>query len=159
MKKKKELSVRGKQDASKNGSRQEAMKCESLDGTIAAVVNCIDESEDVVARLFDCQDNMRMSLRLCSIEVFNSIIDSPYVDRICNDISEARRQMEQGQMTAEAFEELKKKKKAALPTFVFNGHSTTGRRKTEDMQPSGLGMLDIDHMVGDPKEVYEDRIG
>lgn len=158
MKKKKELSVRGKQDASKNGSRQEAMKCESLDGTIAAVVNCIDESEDVVARLFDCQDNMRMSLRLCSIEVFNSIIDSPYVDRICNDISEARRQMEQGQMTAEAFEELKKKKKAALPTFVFNGHSTTGRRKTEDMQPSGLGMLDIDHMVGDPKEVYEDRI-
>lgn len=61
-------------------------------------------------------------------------------------------------MTAEAFEELKKKKKAALPTFVFNGHSTTGRRKTEDMQPSGLGMLDIDHMVGDPKEVYEDRI-
>ncbi len=134
------------------------MKCESLDGTIAAVVNSLAENEDVITRLFDCQDNMRMSLRLCSKEVFDSIVDSRYVDKLCNDISEARRQMKQGQMTAEAFEELKKEKKAALPAFVFNGHSTTGRRKTEDMQPSGLGMLDMDHMIGDPKEVYEDKI-
>ena len=115
-------------------------------------------SGKVYDRLFDCQRTVKSPSGLCTNEVFDSFLDSPDVAKICNDISEARQKMAQGLMSPEEYEKLKREKKNHLPAFVFGGHSKTGKRKNEDMLPSGLALLDIDHMACDPQELYEDKI-
>ena len=113
---------------------------------------------NAATRLFDCQSNVNAPTRLCTQEEFDAMIDSPEVERLCADIARARGQMERGLMPPAQFEKLKSEKKKALPAFVFGGHSSTGTRKTADIQPSGLATLDIDHIEGDTKEVYDDKI-
>ncbi len=113
---------------------------------------------NAATRLFDCQSNVNAPTRLCTQEEFDAMIDSPEVERLCSDIARAREQMERGLMPPAQYEKLKAEKKKALPAFVFGGHSSTGARKTADMRPSGLATLDIDHIEGNPKEVYDDKI-
>ena len=44
--------------------------------------------------------------------------------------------------------------KRRLPIVTWQAHTTTGRRQNGDMEPSGLFMLDIDHMEENPKEFF-----
>ena len=110
-------------------------------------------------RLFDCQNTVYVPTRLCTEIEFDSILDNPYVAKINDDVFELTRRMRAGEITSEQYEEEKKILKLKLPAFVFVGHSTTGKRNNEDTLPSGLAMLDLDHMVhGTPEELYEDKI-
>ncbi len=132
----------------------------ALAGIDATVLDSCGADEGRVPRLFDkTYSVMSSNSQLCTKKDFDNFLDSPYVEFVCKVIYEAGRRMEQGLITDKDFEDFKKDLKVGeLPAFVFNGHSTTGKRKTSVMQPSGLGMLDTDHMIGDPKAVYEDKI-
>lgn len=44
--------------------------------------------------------------------------------------------------------------KRRLPIVTWQAHTTTGHRQNGDMEPSGLFMLDIDHMEENPKEFF-----
>lgn len=110
-------------------------------------------------RLFDCQGRVNLqTTRLCDRQAFDAIIDSASVAALCSAIVAARQQMEQGEMNAKDYDALKNAKKRALPSFIFGGHSATGKRKNEDMQSSGLALMDIDHMYGSPQELYKGMI-
>jgi hypothetical protein len=134
----------------------------STEATATVTDSCCGAAGDVektFLRLFDCQDTVYVPTRLCTEKEFDSILDNPYVAKINDDVFELTRRMQAGEITSEQYEEEKKILKLKLPAFVFVGHSTTGKRNNEDTLPSGLAMLDLDHMVhGTPEELYEDKI-
>lgn len=120
-------------------------------------------------RLFDCQNLVTDSTRLCDEKAFHEIIDSPYVVKACAVIADAHEQMKQGMRQDDItederaamkarFEKLKAEKKKLLPAFVFGGHSPSGKRKADCMEPSGLATMDIDHMECAPIDIYNDKI-
>lgn len=122
-----------------------------------------------IARLFDCQNLVTDSTRLCDEKAFHEIIDSPYVVKACAVIADAHEQMKQGMRQDDIteaeraamkarFEKLKAEKKKLLPAFVFGGHSPSGKRKADCMEPSGLATMDIDHMECAPIDIYNDKI-
>lgn len=45
--------------------------------------------------------------------------------------------------------------KRKLPAIDFMGYSTDGKRKSASMMPTGLIMIDIDHMEKDPRECWD----
>ncbi len=141
-------------------ANQSAKDAEALADTDATVSDHCGADEGKVPRLFDKTPSVTSpKSQLCTKQDFDNFLDDPYVEFVCNVISEARRRKDQGLIKDKYFEGFKKDLKVGeLPAFVFNGHSTTGRRLTKNMHPSGLAMLDIDHMDADPKEVYDERI-
>ena len=48
--------------------------------------------------------------------------------------------------------------KRLLPIVTWQAFSTTGRRRNNDMEPSGLFMLDIDHMEENPRKFFTEKI-
>ncbi len=122
--------------------------------------------EKLVRRLFDCQDKATLTLRECTEKEFYAIIDSLSVETTCAEIIEIEQQMKEQESTPKEYGEallmgLKGRKtrlKKQLPAFIFGGHSATGKRKNEDMEASGLSMLDIDHMECSPQELYDSMI-
>ncbi len=122
--------------------------------------------EELVRRLFDCQDKATLTLRECTEKEFYAIIDSLSVETTCAEIIRIEQQMKEQELTPKENGEallmgLKGRKtrlKKQLPAFIFGGHSATGKRKNEDMEASGLSMLDIDHMECSPKELYDSMI-
>lgn len=57
----------------------------------------------------------------------------------------------------QAFQNGNKDAKLNLPAICWMGKSVTGKRIASDMQPTGLVMLDIDH-VENPREVFDNKI-
>ena len=89
-------------------------------------------------------------VRVCTPELFNQVVDSPRVARVCAEIADAREAYLRGDMTKEEFETLKSETKKRLPILTPHATFTNGRRVNADAVPSGLSMFDIDH-IPDPR--------
>ena len=86
--------------------------------------------------------------QLCTPAIWNSIIDSLEVKRICDRIAALDPQ-------AEDYNDRKQKLKRRLPVIIPHAASfKNGRRVSADGIPSGLAMLDVDH-VENPKEWFD----
>ena len=75
---------------------------------------------------------------------------STIVGQTCAEIADCHEQMLRGEMSRENFETKKSELKRRLPAFCFHAHFKNGRRLNADAVPSGLSILDIDH-IGRPK--------
>ena len=85
--------------------------------------------------------------KLCTISIWNSLIDSPEVKNICNRIAALDPQ-------AEDYNDRKQALKKRLPIIIPHAASfKNGKRASADALPSGLAMLDVDH-VDNPQEWF-----
>jgi len=86
--------------------------------------------------------------KLCTPEIWNSLIDSPEVTKICSRIAELDSQ-------AENYNDRKQALKKRLPIIIPHASLfANGKRVSADATPSGLAMLDVDH-VDNPREWFE----
>ena len=82
-------------------------------------------------------------------EIWDGLIDSPEVTNICRRIAAL-------DPNAEGFNDRKQALKRRLPILIPHAQSfKNGKRVSADAIPSGLAMLDVDH-VEDPREWYAD---
>lgn len=80
--------------------------------------------------------------------IWNSLIDSPEVKNICDRIAEL-------DPNAEDYNDRKQALKRRLPVIIPHAASfANGKRISADATPSGLAMLDVDH-VDNPREWFE----
>ena len=81
-------------------------------------------------------------------EIWDQLIDSPEVTNICNRIAAL-------DPTAEDYNDRKQALKKRLPIIIPHAQSfKNGKRISADAVPSGLAMLDVDH-VEDPRSWFE----
>ena len=86
--------------------------------------------------------------KLCTKEIWDQLIDSPEVTNICNRIAAL-------DPTAEDYNDRKQALKKRLPIIIPHAQSfKNGKRISADAVPSGLAMLDVDH-VEDPRSWFE----
>lgn len=82
----------------------------------------------------------------CTPEIWDQLIDSPEVKNICNRIAAL-------DPTAEDYNDRKQALKRRLPIIIPHAASfANGKRISADAIPSGLAMLDVDH-VDNPREI------
>lgn len=82
---------------------------------------------------------------LCTAEKFWSVADERYIKEYCEDIAQEENADKRGDL------------KKQLPIITWQAYFE-GKRVAKEAQPSGLFMLDIDHMEGDPYEFYKSKI-
>ena len=83
----------------------------------------------------------------CTPEIWDNLIDSPEVSNICRRIAAL-------DPTAEDYNDRKQALKRRLPIIIPHAASfKNGKRVSADAIPSGLAMLDVDH-VENPKEWF-----
>ena len=87
--------------------------------------------------LFDIQRNLRSAVEPCTPDLFWSLVRSPQVTQTIIDIQQL--------MDAGKTEEAKALKKG-LPAVCWQAHYTDGKRHNASAVPSGLYILDIDHI-------------
>ncbi len=86
--------------------------------------------------------------KLCTKEIWNQLIDSSEVKNICDRIAALNPQ-------AEDYNDRKQALKKRLPVIIPHAASfKNGKRISADAVPSGLAMLDVDH-VENPQEWFE----
>ena len=84
----------------------------------------------------------------CTPEIWDNLIDSPEVSNICRRIAAL-------DPTAEDYNDHKQALKRRLPIIIPHAASfKNGKRVSADAVPSGLAMLDVDH-VENPKEWFD----
>lgn len=84
----------------------------------------------------------------CTPEIWDNLIDSPEVSNICRRIAAL-------DPTAEDYNDHKQALKRRLPIIIPHAASfKNGKRVSADAIPSGLAMLDVDH-VDNPKEWFD----
>ena len=89
--------------------------------------------------------------QLCTKEKWGELIDSPEVKKICDRIAAL-------DPTAEDYNDRKQALKRRLPIIIPHASSfKNGKRVSTDAIPSGLAMLDVDH-VEKPREWWNSRI-
>ena len=104
--------------------------------------------------MFSLAKNVRSQhLTDATPEEFWALVDDKETGRTCAEIADALELLRRGGLQREEFDRKKSELKLHLPVAMFQGHSTTGRRLNSDMEPSGLALLDIDH-VNFPEQVY-----
>ena len=109
--------------------------------------------------MFDYIQNIRANHTLpCTPEIFRSALQAPIVGRICAEIADCHEQMLRGEMSREDFETKKSELKRRLPAFCFHAHFKNGRRLNNEAVPSGLSILDIDHIKGSPEVFFNEKI-
>ena len=87
----------------------------------------------------------------CTRETFEGMLGSPAVKAVCERIGSLDPQ-------AEGYADEKNRLKRQLPIIIPHARSFKGtKRKSEDAEPSGLVMLDVDH-VADPQSVYTQQV-
>lgn len=92
-------------------------------------------------------------------ELWSGLTGKSLVSVKCQEISEAINQRRQGRMTAEAFDRLKADCKGWLPGLFPHASSfRDGCGKQDNATPSGLYMLDLDHMTEGPREFFEKNV-
>lgn len=85
--------------------------------------------------------------KLCTKEIWNGLIDSSLVINICAQIAAL-------DPASEDYNERKQALKKRLPIIIPHAASfKNGKRASVDAIPSGLAMLDVDH-VDNPREAY-----
>ena len=89
--------------------------------------------------------------KLCTPEIWDRLIDSPEVKSICDQIAAL-------DTSAEDYNERKQALKKRLPIIIPHAsYFANGKRVSADAQPSGLAMLDVDH-VDNPREWFEKNV-
>ena len=87
----------------------------------------------------------------CTEDIWNEIIDRPAVKNICDQIAAL-------DPTAEDYNDRKQALKRRLPIIIPHAASfKNGKRVSADAVPSGLAMLDVDH-VDNPREWWNNII-
>jgi len=101
--------------------------------------------------MFDYIQNIRSHHTVpCTTVILHTVMRSTIVGQTCAEIADCHEQMLRGEMSRENFETKKSELKRRLPAFCFHAHFKNGRRLNADAVPSGLSILDIDH-IGRPK--------
>ena len=101
--------------------------------------------------------NSFSSVERCTLETMYAHMDNPETAQICADIAAALEQVKRGEMTREAFDKFKLKKKKQLPVLTPHATYKDGVRKNKEAIPSGLSMYDIDH-IDDPKGYFNTMV-
>ena len=94
---------------------------------------------------FDFFRNVRSAGVICTRTLFEGAVQAPALRKLLQ------------QIAAEKDDERRAELKKRLPVVTWQAHFPSGRRKNADAQPSGLFMVDIDH-VDDPRRLYEERV-
>ena len=101
--------------------------------------------------MFDYIQNIRSHHTVpCTTVILHTVMRSTIVGQTCAEIADCHEQMLRGEMSRENFETKKSELKRRLPAFCFHAHFKNGRRLNADAVPSGLSILNIDH-IGRPK--------
>ena len=102
--------------------------------------------------MFDYIQNIRSHHTVpCTAEILHTVMRSTVVGQTCAEIADCHEQMLRGEMSREDFENKKSELKRRLPAFCFHAHFKNGRRLNAEAVPSGLSILDIDHIKGSPE--------
>ena len=96
-------------------------------------------------------------VRPCTPELFWKTVRSKRVASVCATISDLREQCLRGELAKEEFEQQKRQLKQQLPIFTFHATFPAGRRCNEGAVPSGLSMIDIDHLPN-PRGYYDEHV-
>lgn len=94
----------------------------------------------------------------CSPEDFSRILDDSATASVCEEIIKERARCARGEITAEEFEHLKSELKRRLPVFCFHATFRDGHRSNGSAVPSGLSILDLDHLEQAPREFYFQQV-
>ncbi len=99
--------------------------------------------------MFQYQDKVNAGVpQVCTPEIWDQLIDSPAVKSICDQIAAL-------DPTAEDYNDRKQALKRRLPIIIPHAASfRNGKRISADAIPSGLAMLDVDH-VSNPRDWFE----
>ena len=93
----------------------------------------------------------------CTTEFLHTVMRSTIVGQTCAEIADCHEQMLRGEMSREDFETKKTELKKRLPAFCFHAHFKNGRRLNAEAEPSGLSILDIDH-IPSPEVFFNEKI-
>ena len=98
--------------------------------------------------MFCYQDKVNAGVpQICTPEICDKLIDSPEVKNLCDRIAEL-------DPNDENYNDRKQALKRRLPIIIPHAASfANGKRISADATPSGLAMLDVDH-VDNPREAY-----
>ena len=98
--------------------------------------------------MFCYQDKVNAGVpQVCTPEIWDQLIDSPEVKSICDQTAAL-------DTTTPDFNDRKQALKRRLPIIIPHAASfRNGKRVSADAIPSGLAMLDVDH-VSNPREAY-----
>lgn len=97
--------------------------------------------------MFDYLSNIRSHQTVpCTWDLMQTIMRSVGVSSTCADIADLREKVLHGALSRTDFETRKGELKRQLPVFCFHAHFRHGHRLNADAEPSGLSMLDIDHI-------------
>lgn len=101
-----------------------------------------------------CPFSKRADTQPVTKELFDKVLDSPIVAETCRKIAD---QMLGTASPDESIRELAQKKvtelKSQLPAFCWHATYANGKRKNYDAQPSGLAMMDYDH-IDNPQDIF-----
>ena len=105
--------------------------------------------------MFDYNKNAFASAgwKPCSREQFDQIISDPLVAMVADELANLAMTCDAGRLDDTIYQARKASLKRRLPAFAFHAHFPDGRRKNEGAQPSGLCMIDLDHLMA-PRTVW-----
>ena len=108
--------------------------------------------------MFDYIQNIRSHHTVpCTTEILHTVMRSTIVGQTCAEIADCHEQMLRGEMSREDFETKKTALKKRLPAFCFHAHFKNGRRLNNEAEPSGLSILDIDH-IPSPEVFFNEKV-
>lgn len=109
--------------------------------------------------MFDCIQKIKSNRTIvCTADIFHTTLQSTLVGMVCADIADCHEKMLRGEMSREDFEAKKSVLKRRLPAFCFHAHFKNGRRLNAEAEPSGLSILDIDHIKGSPEVFFNEKV-
>ena len=109
--------------------------------------------------MFDYIQNIRSHHTVpCTSDILHTVMRSAIVGQTCAEIADCHEQMLRGEMSHEDFGTKKSELKRRLPAFCFHAHFKNGRRLNAEAVPSGLSILDIDHIKGSPEVFFNEKV-
>ena len=108
--------------------------------------------------MFDYIQSIRSQHTIpCTADILDVVIHSTIVNNICAELADYREQMMRGEISRDDFATKKAELKRRLPAFCFHAHFKNGRRLNAEAIPSGLSILDIDH-IPSPETFYNEKV-
>ena len=108
--------------------------------------------------MFDYIQSIRSQHTIpCTADILDVVIHSTIVNNICAELADYREQVMRGEMSRDDFSTKKAELKRRLPAFCFHAHFKNGHRLNAEAIPSGLSILDIDH-IPSPETFYEKMV-
>ena len=108
--------------------------------------------------MFDYIQSIRSQHTIpCTADILDVVIHSTIVNNICAELADYREQVMRGEMSRDDFSTKKAELKRRLPAFCFHAHFKNGHRLNAEAIPSGLSILDIDH-IPSPETFYNEKV-